>query len=278
MSERAKTKNIKNYIKERVKSKLFLAIIAIYILFCLFSAIYWVIDIQVRNLCMSVAYMAFVPMLLLAEYIIKFRSGALFTAGVLFIAAGGLLGSCFNFYTIIPFFDTVLHGMSGVLFACLGFTIAEKLFGKAEGAKSFFGYALFALCFSLAIAVVWEIFEYACTVFLGFDMMEDSPVTNINSYFLAGNHTETVTLDGISQTVIHYGDGKIFVMNGYLDLGLIDTLTDMIICTVGAVIFMLTSIVSHKYCPKINKSLIPQIYTDDEKRDEAKTAQLLSIT
>lgn len=261
MREDIKTKKLKDYVKERVANKAFSTIIIIYILFCIFSSIFWIVDFQIRNLCMSVAFMGFVPLLLFVEYKIKFRCGALFTAGVLFIAIGSLLGSCFNFYTIIPFFDTILHGMSGLLFACLGFTLAEKFFGRVDSIRKFFGCAVFALCFSLAIAVVWEIFEYICTVFFGFDMMEDSLVRNINSYFLAGSHTETVTLNGISQTIIHYGEGQTFVINGYLDLGLVDTLTDMIICTLGSIVFMIISIISYKYCPKINESLIPQIKT-----------------
>lgn len=254
-------KTISNkYFKERIKDKKFVTILAVYILFCLISAVYWCIDFQIRNLLMSIIFIGFAPLFFIAERLIKFRCGELFTIGVLGIAAGAILGTCFNLYTAIPFFDTILHGLSGILFGCLGFTLTEKFFGKANDTQKFFGCLVFAVCFSLAIAVVWEIFEYSCTQLFGMDMMEDSYVTNINSYLLAGSHTETVEIDGIVKTIIYYENGQSYTINGYLDLGLIDTLTDMIVCTVGAIIFMFISLISFLKFPKVNEMLIPQIF------------------
>lgn len=251
--------NFKYYLKERMTNKGFVAINGVYIIFCLVSSILCCIDFQPRNFLMSLFFVLFVPVVLIAEYAVKIRLGELFIASAYALAAGSILGSCFNVYTTVPFFDTVLHGISGVLFAALGFAIAEKFFGKVNDDRNFFGSLLLGFCFSLAIAVLWEIFEYGCTAAFGFDMMEDSIVTHINSYLLSGNHTETVELDGIVKTVIYYGEGKTYTIDGYLDIGLIDTLTDMIICTVGAAIFAIISTLSYKKCPKINQMLIPQI-------------------
>lgn len=246
---------LKKYFVERIKNKKFVVILAIYLLFCLFSATYWCIDFQIRNILMSIVFMGFAPLFFIVEHLIKFRCGELFTIGVLGIAFGAILGTCFNLYTIIPFFDTILHGLSGILFGCLGFTLAEK----------FFGCLIFAVCFSLAIAVIWEIFEYGCTVLFGLDMMEDAYVTNINSYLLAGSHSETVEIEGIVQTIIHYGNGQSYIINGYLDLGLIDTLADMMICTIGAIMFMGISVISFFKFPKVNEKLIPQIFENTKQ-------------
>ena len=259
--------NFIGYIKERFKEKAFTAVFAVYILACVSSAVYWCVDFELRNLLLSLLYALIALVVPIAEYIIKFKCGSLFVGAVLFLALGGLTGSCFNLYTIIPFFDTLLHGLSGVLFACVGFALSVRFFGKADKVKTFFGHLVFALCFSLAIAVLWEIFEYVCTLLVGADMMEDTIVNKINSYLLAGSHTETVTIDGITKTVIYYGEGKTYTINGYLDLGLIDTLIDMIICTVGAVAFALVATVSRFKFPRVNEILIPQPFVDGEKLD-----------
>ena len=254
-----KNENLKKYFKQRLNHKTFTIILGIYLFLCLASSVYWCIEFQVRNLFMSLIFMLFVPIILLFEYSLKIRFGEIFTIGVLSIALGAILGSCFNVYTIIPFLDTLLHGLSGILFSCLGFTLAEKFFNKVETKKSFFGCLLFAVCFSLAIALAWELFEYLCTVLFGWDMMEDTYVTNINSYLLAGSHTETVQIQGIIKTLIYYGNGQTYTMNGYLDLGLLDTLTDMTVCVGGTLVFIVVSLIGFFKFPQLNRMLIPQI-------------------
>ncbi|MBE6634848.1 MAG: hypothetical protein E7617_01420 [Ruminococcaceae bacterium] len=251
--------NFRSYFYDRIKNKAFTAVITVYLMLCLSSAMYWIIDFQTRNLLMSLAFVLFIPLMLIVEYTINIRFGELFEAAILFLAFGSILGSCFNLYTTLPFLDTLLHGISGIIFGCFGFALAEIFFGKALSPRRFWGSLIFAICFSLAIAVLWEIFEYTCTSFFGLDMMEDAYVSDIRSYLLAGSHTEVVELDGIIKTIIHYGNGQTYIIDGYLDLGLIDTMTDMIICTVGAAAFAGIALLGYFKYPKINKILIPQI-------------------
>ena len=95
------------------------------------------------------------------------------------------------------------------------------------------------MLFSLAVAVLWEMFEYAAYAFAGIDMQEDMIVDGFSSYLLSGSHNQTVTIDGITQTIIHYGDGQTYVIEGYLDIGMYDTLNDMLVCTIGCFLFAL---------------------------------------
>lgn len=250
--------SFKQYLTNRANDKAFMCIIIAYLALCLASAIYWCVEWQARNLMMSLVFMLFAPLVFIVEHFMKIRFGELFVASVLFLAIGSILGSCFNLYMIIPFFDTLLHGFSGLIFACLGFALAERFFGKASGAGSFFGCLVFAACFSLSIAVAWEIFEYACTAAFGVDMMEDTYVTGIKSYLLAGAHTETVDLEGIVKTVVYLENGDTYTINGYLDIGLIDTLTDMIICSVGTAVFALLLVFSYIKCPRLKELIIPR--------------------
>lgn len=250
--------SFKQFIKERLEDKALVCVICIYLAFMLFSAIYFVVDFNLRNLLISLGYSLFVIAILLAEYLLRLRTGWLFAFLLLFIPLTAILGSCFDFYGTIPFLDLIQHCISGVVFGALGVALATVFFGSEENSKGFIGRLMFGLFFSLAIATLWEIFEYGLT-FLGFDMMEDTIINGFESYLLAGTHNATVQLNDITQTVIYYGNGQAYVLNGHLDIGLIDTLGDMIICSIGAVAFSLVSIISYYKCPKINQTLIPRI-------------------
>ena len=249
--------SFKGYLKKRIKDIPFLLILLLFSIACITSGIIWIVNGNVRNIIMSFCFILIVPAFFVVEYFIKIKAGVIFTFSICFLAFGSILGSCFNLYTTVPFFDTILHGLSGVIFACLGFSLSRKFFGEENTNKTFFGHLLFAIFFSLAIAVVWELIEYFLTILFGFDMMEDGIVNNIRSYYLSGSHNQVVELNDIAKTIIYYGNGNSIEINGYLDIGLIDTIIDMFVCFVGAIFFFITTILSNRFCPKINKSLIP---------------------
>lgn len=250
---------LKNYLKERFSDRAFLVLSSIYVAFCLFSTVWWSVNYTKPSyILMSALFILFVPAIMIAERLIGMRCGAIFVFLVYFVASGSILGSPFNFYATIPFFDTVLHGVSGVLFAALGFTVAERFFGKNRGLGAFFGKLVFAFSFSLAIAVLWEIWELGCTLVLGMETMDDTLVDGFKSFFFGGRHG-VVIFEEITETVIKYGDGESYVIEGgYLDIGLFDTLADMIICTIGSLIFAALALVGRAKLPVLNRLLIPE--------------------
>ena len=71
--------------------------------------------------------------------------------------------------------------------------------------------------------------------FFGKDMQKDTVISAINSVLLTGENTSEITrIGGIGQTIVNGNDLGI---NGYLDIGLIDTMKDMLVNFVGAVVF-----------------------------------------
>lgn len=248
-----------DYIKERSTHKPFLAIILAYATFCLVSGVYFSIAGQTKGWVTSFAYLGFILAIYLGEYLVNLRCGTAFLGGLLFLAGGAILGSCYNFYILVPFFDLLLHTLSGVLFACLGFSLAQLFFGEKTGTKAFFGKLLFGVCFSLTVAVAWELFEYTCSALFGLDMLEDGIIRGFNSYLLSGTHSETVQINDIVKTIVYYGDGLTYVIDGYLDIGLIDTIGDMAVCTLGAVAFALLDGLSYFYCPRLHGALILKV-------------------
>ena len=69
---------------------------------------------------------------------------------------------------------------------------------------------------------------------LGRDMQKDTIINSINSVLLSGGTNDVTRIKEISETVIN---GKSLGINGYLDIGLIDTMKDLLVNFVGAVIF-----------------------------------------
>ncbi len=254
------------YFKNRIKDIPFAVMCALYMAFCVGCMIYSAVELGARDALLAVVYMIFIPAVFVFEYLIGFRVGYILTVLIIFSACGGLLGSSYNIYMILPWFDSLLHAVSGILFFAAGFMLAEVFFGKDNVNKHFFGKLAFAIFFSTTVGVAWEFFEYLISETMGFDMLEDAMVTDIQSYLLSQSHNVAVELNDITQTVITYDGGKEWVINGgYMDLGLYDTLNDLLIAAAGTVSIAIVSIISFYKFPKFNKMFIPELVNNRRK-------------
>ncbi len=164
-----------------------------------------------------------------AERIIGRRLRLPFYVLCLFYALGAMLGHSYKFYYKILRWDELLHLLGGFLFALVGFEIAQRVFG--DGKHSLWFSALFGLCLSMAISLAWEFFEYGMDSFFGMDMQNDSVVRSIISYQLGPEMGVTGGFPEVHQVVI---DGTPLALNGYLDIGLHDTMADTLVETFGA--------------------------------------------
>ena len=104
---------------------------------------------------------------------------------------------------------------------------------------------LFSFCFSMTGGTVWEFCEFAMVFFFGKDMQKDTVISAINSVLLTGENTSEITrIGGIGQTIVNGNDLGI---NGYLDIGIIDTMKDLFVNFVGAVVFNVAGFFFLKY-------------------------------
>lgn len=157
-----------------------------------------------------------------------------------FIFAAEILGEIDHFYVRIPMWDTVLHTLNGFLAAAVGFSLVYLLNRKAQGLRlSPFFMALVAFCFSMTIGVCWEFVEYTGDTFLGQDMQKDFVITDFQSVALDPEHDQQlVPVRDVVRTTIDCADGsQVVVEGGYLDVGLNDTMKDLVVNFVGAVVF-----------------------------------------
>ncbi|WP_034801990.1 hypothetical protein [Eubacterium sp. AB3007] len=157
-----------------------------------------------------------------------------------FIFAAEILGEVDHYYVKIPGWDTILHTLNGFLFAAVGFSLIYLL---NRGSKSFnlspFYLTLVAFCFSMTIGVIWEFFECGMDLFFDMDMQKDFVVQNINSVTLdPKNGGKVIHVDDITSTLIRTSSGKTYtIQGGYLDIGILDTMKDLLVNLIGAVVF-----------------------------------------
>lgn len=160
----------------------------------------------------------------------------------LFIYAAEILGEIQNFYGIFKHWDTMLHTLNGFLAAAVGFSLIDIL-NRTERfhiKMTPIFVALVAFCFSMTIGVLWEFGEFAADRYLNLDMQKDRIVQKISSVELnKENKNDPVIIDNINKTEIYSNNNKkvTTIENGYLDLGIIDTMKDLIVNFIGALVF-----------------------------------------
>lgn len=157
-----------------------------------------------------------------------------------FIFSAEILGEINSFYVRIPHFDTLLHTINGFLCAGVGFSLVDLLNENNKNINlSPLYLSLVAFSFSMTIGVLWEFFEYGADKIIGVDMQKDYIVNRINTVELDETKTnKVITIDNIEKTVIYDKEGNILTeINGYLDIGIIDTMKDLLVNFIGAFSF-----------------------------------------
>ena len=181
---------------------------------------------------------------------------------LVFIFSAEILGEISEFYLMFPFWDTVLHTLNGFLMAAIGFSMVDLL-NRSENVKfdlSPLFLAIVAFCFSMTIGVLWEFFEFGMDQIAGYDMQKDTVVHMIRSVTLdpEGRNVPYV-ISGITETAVNGAE------LGYLDIGLIDTMQDLIVNFIGAFIF---SIIGFLYVKNRGKGSIVRRLVPTRKRED----------
>ncbi len=131
---------------------------------------------------------------------------------ILFVFASLVLGEYGDFYVKFPWWDNMLHSFSGFALSMAVFSTMLWLYHSPTqlGHLSPGMLILFSFCFSIACGALWEILEFSSDTIFGTDMQR---------WQLGGN------------------------------AGLIDTMTDLIMDTAGA---LLSCIIGYTYLKRAN--------------------------
>lgn len=215
-------------------------------------------------LCILTLILLIVPSFIQINLKIEIPTG-LEISMLVFIFAAEILGEIQAYYIRFPFWDTVLHTINGFLMAAIGFALVDILnrSEKITFRLSPVYLAIVAFCFSMTIGVIWEFFEFSMDMFFGLDMQKDTIVHSIHSVMLdpAGGNVP-MGIDNIQDVTVN---GESLGLGGYLDIGLIDTMKDLLVNFVGAVVFSVIGYfyVKHRGKGRFAKRLIPRLKTKD---------------
>lgn len=195
-----------------------------------------------------------------------------------FIFGAEILGELGNYYQNFPHWDILLHTTWGFLCAALGFSLVDIL-NRTERIRlnlSPLFVAIVAFCFSMTIGVLWEFFEFGADRIFMTDMQKDTVINAISTTVpeIAGNGGKATVIRDISSVAVN---GNTLPIDGYLDIGLYDTIEDMFVNFIGAVVF---SVIGYFYIKhrrdgstagKFAERFIP-VVSDDENTEIAQSA------
>ena len=234
------SKLVKMAYKETKRSSL-----AIYLILRFLVIVCMVLQLLKGNinnalLCLLSLILLFAPLFIQNKFAITLPSGLEITI-YFFIFAAEILGEINNFYGII----------------------------KNVNLSPFY-LCLVAFCFSMTIGVLWEFFEYSSDKFFDLDMQKDTVVKKISSVTLnPSGKNKAIVVSSIGKTVIYDENGYILetIDGGYLDIGLNDTMKDLLVNFIGAVVFCSFAYLALKQNKKNN--FIDKFIPTKEKRPMA---------
>ena len=192
---------------------------------------------------------------------------------LLFIFAAEILGELNSFYVRVPHWDTMLHTINGFLCAAIGFALVDMMNRNDQFTfqLSPLYLAIVSFCFSMTVGVLWEFFEFSGDYFLGMDMQKDTIVHAIHSVNMDPTLTNTVVhVRDIADVIVVHSDGtqQALGLGGYLDIGIIDTMKDLFVNFIGAVVFSFIGYfyvkkkgqgkVAHRFIPKVESPDTPE--------------------
>lgn len=161
---------------------------------------------------------------------------------VLFCFCALVLGDGLDFYGRFPWWDSVLHGFSGVLLSMIALWLIHIIMAGNDKAIYFNKYflALFLVMFSLGMGACWEIIEYTYDSISG---------TNTQQ-FMASTTGSLFTAEDIP-------------LCGHAALG--DTMTDLILDLVGALLVAIVGFFRHDKVVERYDMLVKMMKIDNEE-------------
>ena len=231
-------------------------------------------DLNNALLCLLSLVLLFAPLFIQNKFEITLPDG-LEIAIYLFIFSAEILGEINNFYGILPHWDTMLHTINGFLATAVGCSLVDLLNKNSKSINlSPFYLCLVAFCFSMTIGVLWEFFEYAGDKFFNLDMQKDTIIQKISSVELnPDGENKPILVKDIDKTIIYDKEGNILqvIENGYLDIGINDTMKDLFVNFVGAIVFSTLAFLGLKY--NKNNSFINKFIPKKGKRKLANSVR-----
>lgn len=272
-SQKLKKPKGKNALVEQIKKNK--TVFTVYItlrLIVIVSLVFALIRGNLENaaLCMATLVLLLAPPFIEKKFSVELPS-VLEIIIMCFAFSHAILGEIGCFYVKVPWWDTMLHTLNGFLCAGVGFSLVDLL-NRNKRFKfelSPIYVALVAFCFSMTVGVLWEFYEFGSDMLFKTDMQKDTVISSITSVSLDPTKSNTpITINGIDSVVVN---GQELGVGGYLDIGLIDTMKDLIVNFIGAVVFSFFGFFYIKYRGKksrVVENFIVTVKDGENKNNE----------
>jgi hypothetical protein len=155
-----------------------------------------------------------------------------------------VLGEVWHFYEILPLWDDWLHLISGFLFCAFGFSLVAGAERRWRG--------WLALCFALSLGCLWEFLEFFSDRAFMTDMQKDVFLPNLVSSALGEGRT---VLRNVGHVIV---DGTPMGEAGYLDIGLTDTMRDLMVGSFGAFLFLVLARMGSGIGENVQAAFVPR--------------------
>lgn len=242
----------------RAQAKAHKATFRLYVCLRIFAVVSLIVSLFARNwetafFCVLTLVLFLIPFFLEETLHLELPS-ALEIIILLFIFCAEILGEAAAFYVNFPLWDSILHTVNGFLCAAIGFSLADILNRKKKKFSLSPVYlTVMAFCFSMTIGVLWEFFEFFMDCVVKTDMQKDFVIDAIHTVMLDESKKNIViSVKNIARTALYDEDGNILatIEGGYLDVGVIDTMKDLILNFIGALVF---SVIGYFYLSRRGK-------------------------
>ncbi len=203
---------------------------------------------------------------------------------LLFIFSAEILGEIQEYYLIFPFWDTMLHTINGFLMAAIGIAMVDILnrSRRFRVRLSPVFVAVVAFCFSMTIGVLWEFFEYGMDYFFQMDMQKDTWVNVVNTVSLNPQGKNSPVHIPIENVVVN-GES----WPGYLDIGLHDTMKDLFVNFIGAVVFSVIGMIyimgrgtgrfAPRFIPRLKENELPAPEKGNKKEERPSLLEPIAL-
>ena len=166
-----------------------------------------------------------------------------------FVFLSQILGDVYDFYLLLPWWDDFLHFTSGIMIIEIAYFFMNIIgqYNNKIQLTPLYKVAV-SFCFTISILAFWECFEFSCDKFLGTDTQKDTIVTKINSSEFTKKDKDANRIIEMNSIIINDNDW-IENYGGYIDIGLMDTMHDLLNGIAGTTIY---SFVRYKFLKSKN--------------------------
>lgn len=147
----------------------------------------------------------------------------------IFLTGSLLGGEVYYLYVKVWYFDIIMHTLSSFIVSYLLYYIV-KYFNVRINIPLFI---TFIFSFAMMVASLWEITEFIIDRVLVSDMQKDTIITEVKSKLLSSDGKSVIKKKINSMKIDN------IIVDGYVDIGLYDTMEDMICAAAGSILFII---------------------------------------